>query len=89
MIAVQTWITLVTYLASGATMIFMLFFLPAIIEIKMPKDAEPRILSEKPLKMTLATLKLTLTDIEEIPLLLNKFPIKNPACLNALFNIEF
>ncbi len=88
MIAAQTWLTLGTYLAAASTMIFMFFFLPAIIEIKMPKDAGPRILSDNTFKMPFGTLKLALTDIEETPQMPNKTTGKNSGCLNALFNIE-
>ncbi len=44
MIPDQTWITLLIYLAAAGVMIFVLFFLPAIIELKKPKDAGPRLL---------------------------------------------
>ena len=46
MIAVtyQTWEELVGYLAAVSAMGVMLFFLPAIVELRKPKDAGPRIL---------------------------------------------
>ena len=80
--------TLVLSLAATVTMIIILFFLPAIIELKKPKDAGPRIIIDIPAKITLSMLKIPLMDIEERQNPTYQSIIKNAAFLN-LPNIEF
>jgi hypothetical protein len=57
--------TLFTPLIVATAMIVILFFLPALIELKKPKDAGPRIISEDWTKLIISTFKVSITDIEE------------------------
>jgi hypothetical protein len=81
--------TLVTSLAVAIAMIIILFFLPAIIELKRPKDAGPRIISDNPAKITLSMLKIPIIDIEERQKLNYQSAIRNAAFLYNIPNIEF
>ncbi len=90
MIVEQTWVTLAVYLAAASIMMFTLFFLPAIIELRTPKDAGPRPLFDNTLTtVTLGLLGLTLFDIEETQELAHQFPTKNAVCLLSISNMEF
>ena len=80
--------TLVASLATAIAMIIILFFLPAIIELKKPKDAGPRIINDNPAKITLGVL-IPIIDIEETQKLTYQPKIKNAAFLYAIPNIEF
>jgi hypothetical protein len=81
--------TLITYLGALIAMIIILFFLPAIIELKRPKDAGPRIISDNPAKIMLSMLKIPIIDIEERQNLTYQATIKNAALLHDIPNIEF
>ena len=83
--------TLVTSLAIAIVMIISLFFLPAIIELRKPKDAGPRIISDNPAKITRGTLKnpTLIIDIEEEQNLTFQSTIKNASFLYNIPNIEF
>ena len=81
--------TLITYLAALIAMIIILFFLPAIMELKRPKDAGPRIISDNPAKITLGMLRIPIIDIEESQNLTYQPMIKNAAFLYNIPNIEF
>jgi len=48
-----------------AVIIIVLFFLPAIIELKKPKDAGPRLIKDTLPKMIKTSLNATIADIEE------------------------
>jgi hypothetical protein len=80
---------LFTSLAVAIAMIIILFFLPAIIELKKPKDAGPRIIDDNPAKITLGMLKIPIIDIEERQKLTYQSIIKNAAFLCIIPNIEF
>ena len=89
MIPGQTPNMLFTSLAAAIAMIIILFFLPAIIELKKPKDAGPRIINDNPAKITLGMLKIPIIDIEEGQKLTYQFTTKNAVFLNTIPNIEF
>jgi hypothetical protein len=80
---------LVASLATAIAMIIILFFLPAIIELKKPKDAGPRIIIDNPAKITLGMLKIAIIDIEEGQKLTYQSTMKNAAFLYIIPNIEF
>jgi hypothetical protein len=80
---------ILTSLAAAVAVIIILFFLPAIIELKRPKDAGPRIISDNPAKITLGMLKLPIIDIEERQKLTYQSAIRNAAFLYNIPNIEF
>ena len=80
---------ILTSLAAAIATITILFFLPAIIELKRPKDAGPRIIRDNPAKMTLGMLKIPIIDIEEGQKLTYQLTIKNAAFLYNIPNIEF
>lgn len=56
--------TLVTLIAI-TTITFLLMFLPAIIELKKPKDEGPRRINDNIAKIRISTLKIPITNIEE------------------------
>jgi hypothetical protein len=89
MIPAQIPNTLVLSLATAIAMIIILFFLPAIVELKKPKDAGPRIINDNPAKITLDVLKIPIIDIEETQKSTYQPTIKNAAFLYAISNIEF
>ena len=70
-------------------MIVILFFLPAIIELKRPKDAGPRLIKDNPAKVTLSILKIPIIDIEEGQELICQFTTKSDAFLHDFPDIEF
>ena len=76
-------------LAAAIAMIIILFFLPALIELKRPKDAGPRIIIDNPAKITLGLLKIPIIDIEERQRLTYQSIIKNAGFLYDIPNIEF
>ena len=78
-----------TSLSAAIAMIIILFFLPAIIELKKPKDAGPRMISDNPAKLTLGMLKIPIIDIEERQRLTYQSIIKNAGFLYDIPNIEF
>jgi len=75
--------------AIAITMIVILFFLPAIIELKRPKDAGPRLIKDNPAKVTLSMLKIPIIDIEEGQKLICQFTTKSDAFLHDFPDIEF
>ncbi|HMK94712.1 MAG TPA: hypothetical protein VK536_04845 [Candidatus Limnocylindrales bacterium] len=74
---------------AGVTTVILLFFLPAIIELKKPKDAGPRIIGDSPAKVTLSMLKIPLIDIEEGQEENYQSAMKNAAFLYFIPNMEF
>jgi len=81
--------TLVISLAAATAMTIVLFFLPAIIELKKPKDAGPRIIKDNPAKITLGMLKIPIIDIEEKQMLTYQAIIENAAFLYNIPDMEF
>jgi len=69
-------------------MVFMLFFLPAIIELRNPKDGGPRMLVDNPAKITLGMLKIPIVDLEESEKLTSEPALINAVCLYAIPNLE-
>ncbi len=61
---IQISYTLATLIAI-TTITFLLMFLPAIIELKKPKDAGPRLINDNIAKIRISTLKIPITNIEE------------------------
>ncbi len=64
MLMIQISNTLFT-LTAIATITFLLMLLPAIIELKKPKDAGPRLINDNIAKIRISTLKIPITNIEE------------------------
>ena len=75
--------------AIAIAMIVILFFLPAIIELKRPKDAGPRIIKDSPTKVTLSMLKIPIIDIEEGQKLIYQSTTKSDVFLYDFPDIEF
>jgi len=65
---------------------FSVFFLPALIELKKPRDAGPRLIGLLPAKAPLAILDF-LINLDEEPKLDNRLIIKN-STLSFLPNME-
>ena len=61
---IQSLNLLITALIAITTVI-LLMFLPAIIELKKPKDAGPRLITENFAKIGLSTLKIPIINIED------------------------
>ena len=57
--------SLIASLIATIAIIIMLFFLPALTELKKPKDAGPRLINDNSPKIRISTLKIPITDIEE------------------------
>ena len=58
-------ITLIAAFATTTALSVALLFLPAIIELKKPRDAGPRLITDSFMQMRLSALKMALFDIEE------------------------
>jgi hypothetical protein len=76
-----------TLIATTATII-ILFFLPALIELKKPKDAGPRLINDNIPKIRISTLKIPITDIEEGQEFTYQSTIKIVGSLYSLPNLE-
>jgi len=57
--------SLIVTMVITIAIIIILFFLPALIELKRPKDAGPRLITDNTAKIRISSLKVTITDIEE------------------------
>ena len=57
--------SLIAALIATTSMIIVLFFLPALIELKKPKDAGPRLINDNIPKIRIGALKVPIIDIEE------------------------
>jgi len=79
---------LITALIATTVIIVILFFLPAVIELKKPKDAGPRLINDNIPKIRISTLKLPITDIEEEQKFTYQSTIKNVGSLYSLPNLE-
>lgn len=61
---IQSIDTLIAALATTTVLSVVLLFLPAIVELKKPKDAGPRLITDSFAQMRLSTLKTALFNIE-------------------------
>ena len=68
--------------------VIILFFLPALIELKKPKDAGPRLIDDNIPKIRISSLKVTITDIEEEQKFTYQSTIKIADSLYTLPNLE-
>ncbi len=57
--------SLIATLIITIAIIIILFFMPALIELKKPKDAGPRLINDNIPKIRIGTLKSPITDVEE------------------------
>ena len=57
--------SVVSALVAAIAMVFTLLFLPAIIELKRPKDSGPRLITNDISKLMLISLHLHILNIEE------------------------
>ena len=80
--------TLIGVLIATTTIIIVLFFLPALIELKKPKDAGPRLLNDNIPKIRISILKVSITDIEEEQKFTYQSTIRTVGSLYALPNLE-
>jgi len=60
---IQSLITLITALIPTTATVITLTFLPVIIELKRPKDAGPRLITDSSAQIRLSTLKTALLNI--------------------------
>jgi hypothetical protein len=75
-------------LTAIATITFLLMFLPAIIELKKPKDAGPRLINDNIAKIRISTLKIPITNIEEEQKFDNQSTINIASFLYLIPNLE-
>ena len=68
--------------------VIILFFLPALIELKKPKDAGPRLIDNNTPKVRIGALKVPITDIEEEQKFNSQSAIKIEDSLYPLPNLE-
>ena len=80
--------SLIATLIATTAIIIVLFFLPALIELKKPKDAGPRLINDNIPKIRIGTLKVPITDIEEEQKFTYQSTIKTADSLYTLPNLE-
>jgi hypothetical protein len=88
MIQVQIWIALIGSIITITSAVVTLYFLPAIIELKKPRDAGPRLISDTYAKAVLSMLSPRLLDIEEEQILTSQPSIKVAIFLYAIPSLE-
>jgi hypothetical protein len=62
---IQSILPLIATLAISVFLSFTLLFLPAIVELRKPRDAGPRFMTDSFSQIHLSTLKTSLLDIED------------------------
>ncbi len=80
--------TLIGVLIATTTIIITLLFLPALIELKKPKDAGPRIINDTVPKIRTTKLEILIIDIEEEQKFTYQSTIKTASSLSTLANLE-
>ena len=85
---IQSLNTLITTLIATATITILLMFLPAIIELKKPKDAGPRLITENFTKIGLNALKIPIINIEDDWKLDIQSTMKIASFLHVIPNLE-
>lgn len=78
-----------TLMLATVTMAAFLLFIPAIIELKKPKDAGPRLITENNMfTIRMVTAKNTIVNIEAEPKLGGYTEIKDTSFLSFIPNLE-
>jgi hypothetical protein len=85
---IQSLNILIISLLATTTMTILLMFLPAIIELKKPKDAGPRLIIENFAKIGLSTLKIQIINIEDDWKLDIQSTMKIASFLHVIPNLE-
>ena len=85
---IQSLNTLIITLLATTTMTILLMFLPAIIELKKPEDAGPRLITENFAKIVLSTLKIPIINIEDDWKLDIQSTMKIASFLHVIPNLE-
>jgi hypothetical protein len=85
---IQSLNTLITTLIAITTVTTIIMFLPAIIELKKPKDAGPRIIKGNFAKIGISTLKIPIINIEDDWKLDIQSTMKIASFLNVIPNLE-
>jgi hypothetical protein len=80
--------SLISSLIAITAIIIILFFLPALIELKKPKDAGPRLINGNIPKIRIGALKVPITDIEEEQKFTYQSTTKIADSLYTLLNLE-
>jgi hypothetical protein len=80
--------SLIASLAATIAIVIVLFFLPALIELRKPKDAGPRLIKDVTMKIRLGSLKVIITDMEEEQKFIYQKTINTADCLCALLDLE-
>ena len=75
-------------LAATIAIIIVLFFLPALIEFKKPKDEGPRSIKDDSAKIRISSLNVALIDIEEDQKFTYRSTTKTADILSALLDLE-
>ncbi len=85
---IQNQNSLIATLIAATAITIVLFFLPALIELKKPKDAGPRLISDNTPKIRISALKVLITDIEEEQKFTYQSTTKTADSLYILLNLE-
>jgi hypothetical protein len=80
--------SLIATLAATTAIVIVLFFLPALIELRKPKDAGPRLIKDVTTKIRISSLKFTITDLEEEQKIIYQSTTKTAGCLCSLLDLE-
>ncbi len=80
--------SLIATLIATTAIIIVLFFLPALIELKKPQDAGPRLINDNIPKISISSLRVPITDIEEEQKFTYQSTIEIADSLYALQNLE-
>ena len=80
--------SLIATLIATIAIVIVLFFLPALIELKKPKDAGPRLINDDTTKIRISSLKVAITDIEEEQEFTYQSTTKTAGSLYALLDLE-
>jgi len=80
--------SLIATLIATTAITIVLFFLPALIELKSPKDAGPRLINDNIPKIRISVLKFLIADIEEEQKFTYQSTTKTADSLYVLLNLE-
>jgi hypothetical protein len=88
MIVEPVWIALLEYFGAGSSMTIMLFILPAMIELRKPKDAGPRILGDFGLASVFGVFADELSDLEESQDWFFALPTEKTSFMPSILDLE-
>ena len=84
----EVWVKLIGFFGAGSSLTFILFLLPAMLELKKPRDAGPRILCDFGLKPLFDVFPNQLKDIEGNQELLFSFASEKAFFVGSILDVE-